>query len=560
MTTNSENDVEINEDNDEESFSKSFFSENLIVEMALRSNPFDQTAVQTISQVLDKYQEQCELLDPHLTQMMQLLLKQIDPITDYYSPTKEQSLLLGNVCNVVYHLCKVRGFKTISRYFPHDVAKVEPLVRVIMSISQHSTDWTIKYTFMLWLAIAMLVPFDLSSLDSDGTLTEYIYNLGTLSLSETGPTRDIAALMLARMLMRKDTVSYLHRFVQWSVQTLNSLDHAKASIFTRNGLLRCLVNLCKLCDRHAIIPFLPQLHLITTSHHDQSVTIRHLYCKLLCRMALLYMKPIVAPWRYQRSVKALATKSSNNSTQVSSEENIDDEQVDIPEQLESIIQSLLDSLRDEDTIVRWSAAKGIGRVTATLPLTYGEDVVLSICSILSEGERDSAWHGGCLALAELSRRGLLLPVHLENVVPIAIKALQYEVRIGTYSVGAHVRDAACYVVWAFARAYSSDILAPFGEMLSQALLTVCVYDREINVRRAAAAAYQENVGRQSGTMPNSITINTIADYFTVSNRSNSYLIVAKEVAQFHDYATTFATHLAFTKSNHWQKDIRDLAS
>ena len=49
---------------------------------------------------------------------------------------------------------------------------------------------------------------------------------------------------------------------------------------------------------------------------------------------------------------------------------------------------------------------------------------------------------------------------LTSVVPIIIRALNYDERRGTYSVGAHVRDAACYVCWAFARAYDPEELKP----------------------------------------------------------------------------------------------------
>lgn len=80
---------------------------------------------------------------------------------------------------------------------------------------------------------------------------------------------------------------------------------------------------------------------------------------------------------------------------------------------------------------------------------------------------DSAWHGGCLALAELVRRGLVLPHRLPRTVNIVIRALQFDVRKGSHSVGIHVRDSACYVLWAFARAYAPSTLQvcfPFSSM------------------------------------------------------------------------------------------------
>lgn len=45
----------------------------------------------------------------------------------------------------------------------------------------------------------------------------------------------------------------------------------------------------------------------------------------------------------------------------------EDEDVDVPEEVEEVIGKLLEALGDKDTVVRWSAAKGLGRITARLP-------------------------------------------------------------------------------------------------------------------------------------------------------------------------------------------------
>jgi tubulin-specific chaperone D len=92
-------------------------------------------------------------------------------------------------------------------------------------------------------------------------------------------------------------------------------------------------------------------------------------------------------------------------------------------------------------------------------------------------------------LAELCRRGLLLPARLKQFIPVLEKALIYDINLGNHSVGTHVRDAACYVVWSFARAYSPEIMKPHVEMLSTRLIVEALFDREVNCRRAASATY-----------------------------------------------------------------------
>lgn len=76
--------------------------------------------------------------------------------------------------------------------------------------------------------------------------------------------------------------------------------------------------------------------------------------------------------------------------------------------------------------------------------------------------------------------------HEENASQVCLRwrgswlqALHYDVRRGPHSVGSHVRDAAAYVTWAFARAYSSVLLKEHLREIAPALLTIACYDREV---------------------------------------------------------------------------------
>jgi len=62
-------------------------------------------------------------------------------------------------------------------------------------------------------------------------------------------------------------------------------------------------------------------------------------------------------------------EAEEEANDVGGEDELDDDQL---EKLEFIIQYLLDGLKDDDSIVRWTAAKGIGRITMRLSADFAD--------------------------------------------------------------------------------------------------------------------------------------------------------------------------------------------
>lgn len=61
------------------------------------------------------------------------------------------------------------------------------------------------------------------------------------------------------------------------------------------------------------------------------------------------------------------------------------------------------ALLTENCFIRWSAAKGIGRVTDRLSAEFCDEIVENILTSFSARESSCTWNGGCLALAELGK-------------------------------------------------------------------------------------------------------------------------------------------------------------
>lgn len=564
-----------------------------------------------VSAVVERYQEFGQLLDPHLEGWIAPLASVLR--AQARAGDAADMVLVQRVSRVLHTFATVRGYKTVVKFFPHEARDLEPVVGLLVKsrdarlaastleeADELGTAWETRATLILWLSILVLIPFDLVTVDSAvedaaaaAEAPPVVMRILRLCqdeyLSDPGIVRDRAAYLLARLLTRPDMPVALADFLDWATDALRRAGRDDATTAARGaevdaetaarreqeatflvpGVARALAAVFKLGTRGALLAVAERAwgdarDLAASPAASGSALVRQLACKLAQRIGLLFLKPKVVAWRYERGARSLvdtlAAKKvdgpSETPTAVEPDDSDDDD--DVPEDIEEVIESLLAALRDKDTVVRWSAAKGLGRITARLPADFGDEVVGSILECFATSGSDATWHGACLALAELARRGLLLPARLPDAVPRVADALAYDVRRGPHSVGAHVRDAAAYVCWAFARAYAPEILAPHARVLAPSLLVTACFDREVNCRRAAAAAFQEAVGRL-GAFPHGIDIVAAADYFALGSRANAYVEVADFVCGFDEYRRPMLEHLLDVKLAHWERATRELA-
>ncbi|XP_065859361.1 tubulin-folding cofactor D isoform X2 [Euphorbia lathyris] len=499
----------------------------------------DISSVYKIRSIMDKYQQEGQLLEPYLETIVSPLMSIVRNRTIELGVASDEILqVIQPICIIIYCLVTVCGYKAVIKFFPHQVSDLELAVSLLekchgtasgTSLRQESTgEMEAKCVILLWLSILVLVPFDISSVDTSiansndlGELEPAPLVLRILKyckdyLSSAGPMRTMAGLLLAKLLTRPDMPVAFNSFIEWTHEVLSSGQDDTMSHFRLLGAAEALASIFKAGGRKVLMDAVPSIwndssSLVKSGAAARSPLLRKYLVKLSQRIGLICLPHRPPTWCYV------------------------------------------------DTIVRWSAAKGVGRITSRLTSALSEEVLSSVLELFSPGEGDGSWHGACLALAELARRGLLLPVSLPKVVPFIVKALHYDIRRGPHSVGSHVRDAAAYVCWAFGRAYYHADMRNVLEQLAPHLLTVACYDREVNCRRAAAAAFQENVGRQ-GNYPHGIDIVNAADYFSLSSRVNSYLQVAVSVAQYEGYLNAFTEDLLCNKIRHWDKGLRELAA
>lgn len=523
---------------------------------------------QVYSEVLGRYQEQPHLLDPHLNDLIARILL-------FIRKSDSSPFLVHAAYKFLYQIVKVRTYKVLVNFLPHELTDLEyVLIELEKQDLSDSTNWETRYVLLLWMSILVLNPFHMSRLDAlthadtgqTQSKMDRIFLICQQNTDGNDTCAGVAAFMTAKYLSRVDVCE---KFLRKYFTTIMA-DHGEKTETIKVGQLAAIAQILKHGKRDNLLKEAPELlhWIVSCEFKNCSDYLKYkFYIKIIQRLGMVFLKPRLARWRYQRGSRSLVTNlnqqsgSVEDSSQLQSveiRENFDDD-IEVVDEIEEIIEELLQGLRSPSSDVRWSSAKGIGRITNRLSKSLGDEVVGTVVEMMSPIEPHEAWHGACLAIAELAKRGLLLPHRLSDLVPLLMQALCYDEMKSFMSVGQHIRDAACYMSWAFARAYNPQDLAPFVEKISSALLITTVFDREINCRRAASAAFQESVGRL-GNFPHGIDILTVADFYSVGVRTNSFLEISDFIAQFSEYSNPLIDHLVSKKINHWDTVIRELAA
>ncbi|KAL0945859.1 hypothetical protein HGRIS_012144 [Hohenbuehelia grisea] len=513
--------------------------------------------LRVMSLILDEYQEQSYLLDPHLEGLIVPVIEilKAHARTVLAEPHLHRSTRrVERICLLIYAYIKCRGYKTILRFFPHEIADLSVALgyfQVAKDIAEDGLQWALRYIFLLWLSLICMIPFDLVQFDEaghEGQTASELVDLARVYAGKSGLERDAATTLLARIFARKDMQADLPHFLE----TIMPAFSKPVNLFMCLGTLQFLCELVASgSSQQADSLSAPILEIIDKIDGQDVLSantiIRKYRCKLISRLCLRLIP---------------ATRGSQRENE---------DEVEIPEVIETVLELLFRALQDRDTVVRWSAAKGVARISERLPSDFADqvlDTVLGLFAIHSTTAAslydmptiaEGTWHGACLACAEMARRSLVSSEHAPQVINWMTKALFFDLRKGAHSVGSSVRDAASYVLWAMARTQATHIVEPHAVMLSQNLITVSVFDREIHIRRAASAAFQEFVGRTS-LAPHGILVLRETDFYAVSIRRNAFLCAAPQVAKYDEYRDALFTHLLNVTIRHWDISMRQIAA
>lgn len=270
---------------------------------------------------------------------------------------------------------------------PHEVDDFEMAVKLLEeNEASAEKSWQVRYMCLLWLALLCKLPFSFALLcqliqdeKTPVSLLLHLIQLARRMMSQyKDKSTDACCLFLTELLSRKDVLENESALVnEIFAETIAALSDPEPNC--QLTALKLLCRLFKRLNRNVLIS-----HIDATANALQSIQftqrpdimIRKLGVKLMQRVCTTGLGVEGANWLYKKQAKQLVASETPKALEAN--DNI--EFLLSKQQLETMVDTLLKALKDKDSIVRWSAAKGIGRVTAKLPLPIAKHVTECVLS------------------------------------------------------------------------------------------------------------------------------------------------------------------------------------
>ncbi|KAI9728203.1 MAG: hypothetical protein M1828_004664 [Chrysothrix sp. TS-e1954] len=520
--------------------------------------------VTRVNALLDLFQEDPQLLDPHLKHLLPSLESrylELISLPSFYQEGSLRSVVAASIAKILSTFCKVRGEKVVSRFLNNEARNLDVVLNALEHVeakSETTQTWEQQYVLLLWLAHLLLTPFDLSTVSTRrGHLELYdgfespedipgvsldVLNCALRCVSSPTKQQKSAAALLVRIALRPDmrAIGLTDSLTRWAVYVLKNAD-ASHRIHLCIGALRVVAGLSAPANAVDVGAYLPRFYLLIRDLYgsDSNVTSAYQQSAVARQLAIKIQRNVI--------ISSLRTDAPSNKDLAATAHKLLEEMSG----LEEVIEFLLEAMSDRHTPVRLAASKALSVIALKMEASMAEEVVDAILGSLQEdlvsseagpsthGVNPLKWHGLTLTLAHMLFRRSPSPAQLPEILSALYIALAFEQRTALGSaIGSNVRDAANFGLWSLARKYSPHELSAVSFSKSKLqldayslsdvfqltpchLVTSACLDPIGNIRRGSSAALQEFIGRHPNRIHEGISLVQAVDYQGVGLRSRA---------------------------------------